>query len=82
VRAQVVGAQAVVRILQTVPRQSTYREGSLNMNNIVSKLCAAALLLSATGVANASVNFVPEPGILELTALAAVVGYIVHKRRK
>jgi hypothetical protein len=55
------------------------------MNNIVSKLCTAALLLSATGIANAvgtPPNRVPEPGILELTALAAVVGYIVHKRRK
>ena len=73
----------MVRILQSLCRQFTYREGSLNMNNIVSKLCTAALLLSATGIANAAVtNRVPEPGILELTALAAVVGYIVHKRRK
>lgn len=54
------------------------------MNNIVSKLCTAALLLSSTGFAHAvtAPNRVPEPGILELTALAAVVGYIVHKRRK
>jgi hypothetical protein len=76
----------VVRILRSVPWQFTYREGSLNLNNIVSKLCTAALLLSATGIANAVTaappNRVPEPGILELTALAAVVGYIVHKRRK
>lgn len=52
------------------------------MSSPVNRLGLAALLLSAPGVALAQVNQVPEPGVLELVALAAVVGFIARKRRK
>lgn len=55
------------------------------MNKLTTKLAAAAVLLATSGAAIAAIeppNQVPEPGILELMALAAVVGYIARKRRK
>ena len=52
------------------------------MHKILSRMSAAAVLLAASGSALASVSQVPEPGILELVAVAAVVGFIARKRRK
>lgn len=55
------------------------------MHTFITKLTTAAILLSTSAAALASTappNRIPEPGILELAAVAAVVGWIAHKRRK
>lgn len=51
------------------------------MHKALSKLSVAAVLLTASGAAFAVTTPVPEPGILELVALAAVVGFIARKRK-
>jgi hypothetical protein len=46
-------------------------------------LAASLLSISTTALAQAQVAVaVPEPGILELAAVAAVIGYIVHRRNR
>jgi hypothetical protein len=52
------------------------------MHKFLSRMSVAAVLLAASGSALAVTQVVPEPGILELVAVAAVVGFIARKRRK
>ena len=56
------------------------------MRDLLARLASMAGLLALSGAALAA-DFdnaidVPEPGILELVAIAAVVGWVVHKRAR
>lgn len=52
------------------------------MHKFLSRVSVAAVLLAASGSALAVNGRVPEPGILELVGVAAVVGFIARKLRK